>query len=95
LGDDHIRTLWQIGHDLKDSHDDVCFTPPSLARIRARTLVVHGDRDPLYGVEEAMEIFSAVDGCHLWVLPGGGHLPIFGDDAPEFTRRALAFLHAD
>ena len=31
----------------KDSYDDMKFTPADLSAIRARTLIVHGDRDPL------------------------------------------------
>ncbi|MEM1176969.1 MAG: alpha/beta hydrolase [Acidobacteriota bacterium] len=95
LGDDQIRALWRAGHDLKDSYDDVNFTPPSLARIRARTLVVHGDRDPLYDVEQALALHTGIAESHLWILPNGGHLPIFGDDSAEFVRRSLAFLRGE
>ena len=39
------------------SHDDMAFTPPLLGTITARTLIVHGDRDPLYPVELALEMY--------------------------------------
>ena len=32
----------------------------TLAAISARTLIVHGDRDPLYPVELAVEIYRAI-----------------------------------
>ena len=54
-GDDQIRMLFDQMRALKDSYDDMAFTPPLLATITARTLVVHGDRDPLYPVELAIE----------------------------------------
>lgn len=41
---------------MKDSYDDMNFTPASLARITASTLIVYGDRDPLYPVEMAVEM---------------------------------------
>ena len=43
-GDEQIRALWRIGQGFKDSHHDMSFTPPLLATIRARTLIVtlHG-----------------------------------------------------
>src|SRR5205823_1403624 len=52
-GDDQIRMLFEQMRGLKDRHDDMAFTPPLLATIAARTLIVHGDRDPLYPVERA------------------------------------------
>jgi len=36
------------------------FTPPLLSTIKARTLIVHGDRDPLYPVHLAAEMYAAI-----------------------------------
>jgi pimeloyl-ACP methyl ester carboxylesterase len=94
-GDEQIRSLWQQAHALKDSYDDVNFTPPYLARIEARTLIVHGDRDPLYPVEVAVEMFRAIPRARLWVVPGGGHGPVFGPAAGQFAETALAFLRGE
>ena len=68
------------------------FTAERLSTIRARTLIVHGDRDPLYPVALAMELYAAIPDSHLWVIPNGGHGPIFGEMAAPFARTALAFL---
>jgi pimeloyl-ACP methyl ester carboxylesterase len=35
-------------HSFKDSYDDMNFTRPFLSTITARTLIVHGDRDPFF-----------------------------------------------
>jgi hypothetical protein len=51
LGDEQIVALWEWARSMKDSYDDMNFTPASLARITASTLIVYGDRDPLYPVE--------------------------------------------
>lgn len=91
-GDDQIRALWTMTHALKDSYTDMSFTPPLLATITARTLVVHGDRDPLYPVAMATQLLDAIPGAHLWVVPNGGHGPIFGAAAGAFRETALAFL---
>ena len=91
-GDDQIRMLFDQMRGLKDSYDDMAFTPPLLGTIAARTLVVHGDRDPLYPVEMAMELFRSIPQSALWVVPGGGHGPIFGKMAPVFVETALAYL---
>jgi pimeloyl-ACP methyl ester carboxylesterase len=91
-GDDQIRLLYDMVHSFSTSHDDMTFTAPLLGAITARTLVVHGDRDPLYPVEVAVELFRAIPASALWVVPNGGHSPIFGEMAPIFASRALAHL---
>jgi pimeloyl-ACP methyl ester carboxylesterase len=91
-GDDQIRMLYAQMRALKDSHDDMAFTPPLLATITARTLVVHGDRDPLYPVEMALELYRSIPASALWVVPNAGHGPIFGAMAAPFAETALGFL---
>ena len=94
-GDDQIRALWRMGNAFKDNYTDMNFTPPYLATISARTLIVHGDRDPLYPVNLAVEMYGAIPRSYLWIIPNGGHGPIFGDMAEPFVRTALAFLLAN
>lgn len=91
-GDDQIRTLWAQGNAFKDSYDDMNFTPPFLSTITARTLIVHGDRDPLYPINIPMEIFTAIAQSYLWIIPNGGHGPIFGEMSEPFASTSLAFL---
>jgi pimeloyl-ACP methyl ester carboxylesterase len=91
-GDEQIRKLWRQMNALKASYDDMNFTPPYLSTITARTLLVHGDRDPLYPVHLAMEMYVAIPRSYLWVVPNGGHGPIFGDRTGLFVETALAFL---
>lgn len=93
-GDDQIRMLFEQARGFKDSHDDMAFTPPLLATITARTLIVHGDRDPFYPVEVAVEMYRAIPKSALWVVPGGDHGPIFGPRAEAFRDAARAFLVA-
>lgn len=91
-GEEQIRALWRMTRDFKDSYEDLNFTPPLLSTIAARTLIVHGDRDPLYPVGLALEMFTAIPHSALWVVPNGGHVPIFGQRAGQFRSAALAFL---
>src|SRR5262249_2382817 len=91
-GDDQIRALWAMTRGSATSYDDLACTPPLLATIRTRTLVVHGDRDPLYPVELGVELYRNIPDAALWVVPNGGHGPIFGAMAPRFVETALAFL---
>ena len=93
--DEQIRALWRMTAEFANSYDDMSFTPPSLSRITARTLIVHGDRDELYPVRLAVEMFEAIGGAQLWVVPGGGHGPIFGARAEQFVSEAMSFLGRD
>jgi pimeloyl-ACP methyl ester carboxylesterase len=94
LGDDQIRALWRYAREFAGDRDDMNFTAASLSKITARTLLVHGDRDPLYPVELAVELMRGIPNSSLWVVPSGGHGPIFGEQAAAFVTTAAAFLMA-
>ena len=70
------------------------FGPADLAKIRARTLIVQGDRDFLYPLEMSVEMYRAIPNSALWIVPGGSHGPIFMDCAEQFAKTALSFLCA-
>ncbi|MFT3776112.1 MAG: alpha/beta hydrolase [Minicystis sp.] len=70
------------------------FTPPLLSTIRARTLIVSGDRDPFYPVELAVQMYRAIPRAALWVIPNDGHGPIYGKWRESFERATLEFLDA-
>ncbi|HET7840549.1 MAG TPA: alpha/beta fold hydrolase, partial [Terriglobia bacterium] len=91
-GDAQIKALLESTRAFAASYDDLNFTPPLLSTIRARTLIVQGDRDPLYPVELSVEMARAIPRSQLWIVPGGGHGPVIGDRWPEFLKTAAAFL---
>ncbi|HEY7371299.1 MAG TPA: alpha/beta fold hydrolase [Polyangia bacterium] len=93
-GDEQIRALWRAAAGFADSYDDMTFTPPHLATIQARTLIVTGDRDPLYPLEIFVEQYRAIPDAALHVVPNAGHDAVFGPARPDFVRAALAFLQA-
>ena len=91
-GDEQILQLYDMTRSFATSYDDMAFTPTLLGTITARTLIVHGDRDPFYPVEMAIELFRGIPQSALWIVPNGGHGPVFGSMAPTFTAAALAHL---
>ena len=91
-GDAQLQQLLAHSRALADSYDDVNFTPPYLATISAETLIVFGDRDPLYPVSLAFELHAAIPESYLWVVPNAGHGPVFGDSASSFAETATSFL---
>lgn len=91
-GDEQIHALFAQGIGFKDSFDDMNFTPPYLSTITAKTLIVHGDRDPLYPIDIPVEMYKAIPRSYLWIIPNGGHGLIFGEQANGFIETASAFL---
>jgi pimeloyl-ACP methyl ester carboxylesterase len=92
LGDDQIRALWRYAREFADDRDDMNFTATTLSTITTRTLIVHGDRDPLYPVEQAVELYRGIPDSSLWVVPNGSHGPIFGEQAAAFVAMTRSFL---
>ena len=81
----------------QNSFGDMNFTPPLLATIRARTLIVHGDRDPFFPVHIPVEQYQAIPDSYLWVVPNGGHEthPRAPAARRRFTETILEFLSGD
>jgi pimeloyl-ACP methyl ester carboxylesterase len=73
----------------------VTFTPPYLSTIAAETLIVFGNRDPLYPASLAFDLQTAIPRSYLWMVPNAGHGPVFGDDAPRFVETSTSFLRGD
>lgn len=91
-GQPQVDELVQQFHDFKDSYEDMSFTAPHLGTITARTLVVHGDRDEFFPVQIATDLYAAIPGAALWIVPEGDHVPIFDARRPEFERITLQWL---
>lgn len=91
-GDAQLDWLFSQVRAMADGVDDVAFGPASLATIVADTLIVFGDRDPLYPASLALELQASIPRAFLWIVPNGSHGPIFGDAAPRFVETTLAFF---
>jgi pimeloyl-ACP methyl ester carboxylesterase len=91
-GEAQLRQLIEMVRGFAATYDDVSFTPPHLATITADTLIVFGDRDFLYPVSLALELYRAIPKAWLYVVPNGPHGPVFGAHAAPFAVVALPFL---
>lgn len=78
-GAEQARELIQQFHDFRNSYDDMNFTPPLLATITARTLILHGDRDAFFPVDIPVMEYKAIPNAQLWIVPNGGHVPLLSD----------------
>ncbi len=94
-GEAQVRKLYEQFVAQKDSYDDVNFTPPYLAIIQAKTLIIHGDRDSLFPVEMAFYMYNAIPDSYLWVIPNAGHALVLFEHADDIKRVALDFFTKD
>ena len=76
----------------KDSYTDMNFQPSDLARIKASTLIVHGDRDEFFPVSIPVEMYGAIPQSQLWIVPNGDHSPTAGASNSDFVDTVKGFL---
>lgn len=93
-GDQQILALWRQGHAFRNDHEDMSFSAADLAKIRPATLLIHGDRDPLFPPEIALAMYRQLPDAYLWLLPNSGHETIFAIDPKFFRANALGFLQS-
>lgn len=66
--------------------DDFPMPDASLAAIRARTLVIQGDRDDFFPLEVPLDLYRKIPKAQLWVTPNTTHSTVFfADFAPAGT----------
>jgi pimeloyl-ACP methyl ester carboxylesterase len=94
-GEEQMRGLIDRVRSYENDIADINFSAAQLHTIRARTLIVQGDRDRLFPVEASIELYRDIPNSELWIVPGGGHVPIRGDRKPEFLRVAREFLNRE
>jgi pimeloyl-ACP methyl ester carboxylesterase len=94
-GEAQLSRLIDDCRRLPDHASDVQFTGEVLRTIMAETLIVFGDRDPLYPASLATELYAGIPQAYLWIVPNAGHGPIFGNQAMRFREMSLAFLRGE
>lgn len=90
-GDEQIKVLWQNAHDFSENQDDMNFTPEMLSQIKTKTLIIQGDRDPIYPIDLTIELFKNIKHSYLWILPNMGH-GITLDTIPELISKFKELL---
>lgn len=76
FGNEQISLLWQQSKDFAENNEDLNFTSEKLTAISAKTLIVQGDRDPLYPLSLTIEMHQNIKDSFLWIIPNSGHVPI-------------------
>jgi pimeloyl-ACP methyl ester carboxylesterase len=76
-GEEQIKKLIYQFNELSETYEDMNFTPSYLAKIKCPVLIIQGDRDQYFPVDIPVNMYKSIPDAYLWVIPGGGHLPIW------------------
>jgi pimeloyl-ACP methyl ester carboxylesterase len=93
-GEAQLDELVSQFRSMEHGYEDMNLTPPQLATIEARTMVVHGEHDIFFPLEIPLEMHRNIPDASLWIIPEGGHVPIY-DPLVPFAERVLRFLDSD
>jgi len=90
LGEAQIKALFNpnLNYQIK-------LTEEELNTFNFRTLIVHGDRDEIFGVDPALVLHQNIPNSALWIVPNTGHLAIIGPNQKSFLTNSLKFLTLD
>ncbi len=94
-GDEQVRALVMQFHDFKDSYEDMNFTTPYLSTIKARTLIMHGDRDKFFPVDIPVMMYTSIPHSYLWIVPNGGHTFLHDEPNASYAEGLLRFFKGE
>ena len=92
-GDDQLKMLIDQFRNQAFIYDDMNFTPPYLSQIKCPTLIIHGGKDEYFPIDIPVEMHNAIPNSYLWIIPNGGHLPIWKELwSDQFLKVSKLFL---
>lgn len=87
-GETQIKALFNPNLDYQIKLKD-----EKLNAFNFRTMIVHGDRDEILGIEPAIALHKNIPNSALWIVPNTGHIAITGPNRDAFLSRSLQFLN--
>ncbi|WP_197042136.1 alpha/beta fold hydrolase [Sandarakinorhabdus oryzae] len=91
-GEAQVQSLLGQFRALGASQTDTDFQVADLAKIKAATLIVHGDRDVFFPVSIPVNLYQSISGSALWIVPNGDHSPTAGAEPAAFIDVVARFL---
>ena len=85
-------SLAGVTGDLFGMRDRIDSTP-TLTHIQVPTLVIHGDNDSIFPLQEAKATAEAIPGAQLAIIPGTGHL-LNMEKPDEFNTAVKEFIQS-
>lgn len=94
-GETHGRGLYNVFYQAIREENGYPFKGydlrPSLPMVKSPALIIYGDRDNLFKLEQASAMYRCLDNSELCVIPDCGHLP--NEEKPrQFNAEVLDFM---
>jgi len=86
-GESQIRALFN-----PDLNYQINLSIEDLNSIKAKTLIIHGDRDEILGITPAITLHENLPNSELWIVPNNGHIAITGSNQDSFLKKSSQFL---
>jgi len=94
-GQKHARELYRIFYQAIEEENGYPFEGydlrPSLASVKSPVIVIYGDRDQLFDLEQALTMHRHLEKSELCIMPNCGHLPN-EEKTQDFNREVLNFV---
>ncbi len=94
-GETYARELYRIFYQAIQDENGYPFKGydlrPSLASVKSPVIIIYGDRDRLFDLEQAVTMYRHIERADLCIIPNCGHLP--NEERPQdFNREILSFI---
>ena len=94
-GQNYARELYRVFYQAIEAGNGYPFKDydlrPALASVKSPVIVIYGDRDQLFDIEQALAMHRHLQKPELCVIPNCGHLP--NEEKPlDFNREVLNFI---
>jgi len=67
-GEEQIKKIVMQFRKFADDYSDVNFSNSQLSTIKSKTLIIHGDRDAFFPIENPIYLYSSIPDSYLWIL---------------------------
>jgi len=93
-GQNYVKEFYTVFYEAAKSENGYPFDydlRPALDGVKSPVIVIYGDRDQLFDLEQALIMHRHLEKSELCVIPSCGHLP--NEEKPQdFNREVLSFI---
>ena len=77
----------------QDLNYQIDLSDKEVRAIDSKTLIVHGDRDEILGIDPAIMLHKKLPNSELWIVPNTGHIAVTDSNRDSFLIKSVQFLN--
>ncbi|MBU2491119.1 MAG: alpha/beta hydrolase [Bacteroidetes bacterium] len=99
-GDEQLKELYDSMMPVLYSYQNFDIFSDEFKNMKTRSLLITGDSDNYFNVNSVVDLYNFFPYSQLWIIPGGGHAPVWKDwgGSPEaseiFTLALMRFINS-